>query len=290
MTQRGFTLIELSIVLMVIGLIVGGVLVGRDLIHAAEIRKTISQYEQFNTAVNAFRGKYNCLPGDCVNADQFGMGDACLTLGFADGTCTNGNGDGMIGSCNYDVACSASVSLREYTNFWHHLSVAGFIPHPIRIYDSWPLGDAAVAGIATPPAVLKAIKTTVVGGRTFISGWAVKADSRYSQNALSWVPDGDTLPAHILIMGANGTPDAINGNAGNYAIQDIYAIDQKTDDGLPASGKARGWNGNTQIGGISTFVLSPGNGSGYCGTTDNPPLYNASYPDTTCGLSLKAAF
>jgi prepilin-type N-terminal cleavage/methylation domain-containing protein len=48
----GFTLIELSIVLVIIGLIIGGVLVGQDLIHAAQTRAAVSQLERYNSAVN----------------------------------------------------------------------------------------------------------------------------------------------------------------------------------------------------------------------------------------------
>src|ERR1700735_3583176 len=62
--ERGFTLIELSIVLVIIGLIVGGILVGQDLIKAAETRAQISQIEKYNSAVNTFRGKFGGLPGD----------------------------------------------------------------------------------------------------------------------------------------------------------------------------------------------------------------------------------
>jgi hypothetical protein len=51
-------------VLVIIGLIVGGVLVGRDLIQAAAVRATITQIEKFNTATNTFYTKYNGLPGD----------------------------------------------------------------------------------------------------------------------------------------------------------------------------------------------------------------------------------
>src|SRR3984885_3925644 len=73
--QACFTLIELSIVLVIIGLIVGGVLVGQDLIKAAEIRATVSQIEKYNTAANTFQTKYNALPGDvpAAQAASFGM-------------------------------------------------------------------------------------------------------------------------------------------------------------------------------------------------------------------------
>jgi len=67
----GFTLIELSIVLVIIWLIIGGVLTGQDLIKSAEIRAQISQIEKYNTAVNAFKLKYNCTPGDCPNATDY---------------------------------------------------------------------------------------------------------------------------------------------------------------------------------------------------------------------------
>jgi prepilin-type N-terminal cleavage/methylation domain-containing protein len=69
--QRGFTLIEMSIVLVVIGLIVGGVLVGRDLIRAAGVRATVTQIEKYSTAAgmvsdSSFAGEIGTtnFPGD----------------------------------------------------------------------------------------------------------------------------------------------------------------------------------------------------------------------------------
>ena len=80
--QSAFTLVELAIVLVIIGLIVGGILGGTDLIKSAEARKMMRQMEEINSALQTFRLKYNCVPGDCVAASAFGLG-------------TSGNGDGL---------------------------------------------------------------------------------------------------------------------------------------------------------------------------------------------------
>ena len=73
--RDGFTLIELSIVLVIVGLLVGGVLVGQDLIRAAKIRSQIGQIEQFTLASQAFRLKYDSKPGDMLGtkAVKFGF-------------------------------------------------------------------------------------------------------------------------------------------------------------------------------------------------------------------------
>lgn len=92
----GFTLIELSIVLVIIGLIVGGILMGRDMIRAAELRSVARDVEAIKTAINTFQNKYNCLPGDCLNATQFfGQASSCPTPPVLTdpGTC-NGDGNG----------------------------------------------------------------------------------------------------------------------------------------------------------------------------------------------------
>ncbi len=91
-SRLGFTLVELSIVLVIIGLMVGGVLVGRVLIQQAQVRAAASQLQQMETAYRTFQTKYSCIMGDCPNAtDFFGTNYMSYACTMPNG---NGNGDG----------------------------------------------------------------------------------------------------------------------------------------------------------------------------------------------------
>ena len=121
----GFTLIELSIVLVIIGLIVGGVLVGQSLIGAAAVRAQITQIEKFNTAANTFYGKYGGLPGD-LNAS------AASQFGFAarGQYAAEGDGNGVIEGVFADAAgsnCGTCEGTGETAVFWVDLSTAHLI-------------------------------------------------------------------------------------------------------------------------------------------------------------------
>lgn len=105
--QKGFTLVELSIVLVIIGLIISSVLVGQELIRSAELRSTINQYESFNAAIATFRGRYDGIPGDVDGATDFGF---------------TGDGDGdnlLIGTG------TAGHAANENVFFWNHLGSTG---------------------------------------------------------------------------------------------------------------------------------------------------------------------
>src|SRR5579863_4925333 len=102
--KSGFTLIELSIVLVIIGLIVGGILTGRDLIDAASQRAQITQIERYQTAVHAFQAKYGgYLPGDIPDPAASGFG--FMPRGTLDG---QGDGNGLLAANCANTSGSSS--------------------------------------------------------------------------------------------------------------------------------------------------------------------------------------
>ena len=112
---RGFTLIEIAIVFIIIGLLLGAVLKGQELMTAARVRDIIQQQEQYKTAFIAFLDRYRNPPGDYSQASANIKEVAAGPCGnpTANG---NGNGDNKI-----DTAGS------EHTLAWEHMSKAGFL-------------------------------------------------------------------------------------------------------------------------------------------------------------------
>lgn len=159
--QSGFTLVELSIVLVIIGLIVGGVLVGQSLIAAAKVRAQLTQLDQYDAAVNAFQAKFNCLPGDCTAASG---------VTFNGGTAATGNGDNLI---TYDAAWTdASV---ESAVAWPEMATQGMI-----------------AGTYTPPANLGAFPGTGLPAARLGGFVMLGASNTTNYYVLSSYTTGDT--------------------------------------------------------------------------------------------------
>jgi len=213
--KKGFTLIELSIVLVIIGLIVGGVLVGQDLIRAAEIRATISQIEKYNTAVNTFRGKYNALPGDMNSATASAFGFA--TRGTVPG---EGDGNGVIEGSSSGSG-NGFLQGGETTTFWVDLSVGNSAtPLNINLVDgsfstaSDTVGTASIAGTALP-LYYPAAKLGR-GNSVYV----------YSTNGVNYYNIANVTSV------ASGAPVV----SPSMTVAQSYNIDKKVDDGFPLTG------------------------------------------------------
>lgn len=206
-SNKGFTLIELSIVLVIIGLIVGGVLVGQDLIKAAEIRATVSQVEKYNTAVNVFRLKYNGLPGDLATPASF---FSSVTSGNES---AQGDGDGLIeGNASANTPCTLTTCIAgEAAVFWYMLNNAGLIPDAVTTvnYEAFTL---TVSDATNPAARMgKGARFAIMS----IAGINYYVIGNFGNSALT---------AGTATFTAAMTP--------TEALQ----LDGKLDDGKPASG------------------------------------------------------
>jgi prepilin-type N-terminal cleavage/methylation domain-containing protein len=208
----GFTLVELSIVLVIIGLIVGGVLVGKDLIETAKIRSQIVQIKDFNIAVNTFRVKYNALPGDIPDprASQFGFPPR------GTGQATGDNNGALEGINGTGVPISYATGAGETALFWVDLSMAGFIKDSFNTATA----DVPIPGLYTAtstPSIADFIPRSELQDDAYVYVWSRNKKNYYGLSNVMAV--GSELHSSPFI-----------------SVYHAYSIDSKIDDGMPATG------------------------------------------------------
>jgi len=116
--QGGFTLVEIAIVLVIIGLLLGGVLKGREMITNAKIKRIENDFAGVSAAIYAYQDRYGVLPGD----DPAAVSRFSGTWTAAD----NGNGNGNIGG-----GWNSTNNASESRKIWKHLRGAGLIAGPV---------------------------------------------------------------------------------------------------------------------------------------------------------------
>ncbi|MFZ4541485.1 MAG: type II secretion system protein [Rickettsiales bacterium] len=220
-SNRAFTLVELSIVLVILGLLVGGILSGQALIRAAELRAVSTEYSRYVTATHTFRDKYLALPGDMNNAVSF-WGAATV----------NGNGDGVVNT----GAAGASGEIFQY---WNQLAQA-------RLIEGTYTGIAGVGG--SGHAI---IGTNVPASRLPSTGWTDYYMGNYAGNGEMWTYDYGN---NTFFWGASSVGHVTYTSA--LKPEEAWNIDSKIDDGKPGLGKVMVmWNGCTDA------IASTGNAS-----------------------------
>ncbi len=121
-SENGFTLIELSVVLVVIGLIIGGVLTGQQIIQNARITSAINAMQSYQGQIQVYSQNYGALPGDDNKAGtRFPDGKA-----YADG-----QGNGSIGTANSFDTESTAPPAGESRLVWSHLRAAGLVKNQV---------------------------------------------------------------------------------------------------------------------------------------------------------------
>ena len=250
--RQGFTLLELSIVLVIIGLLIGGIFVGQSLIHTAQLNAVISEFNRYQTATQNFKMQYQALPGDMNNATQFwgsaggtGSDTVCQAIASTTAATCNGNGDGFIG---------ISVVWGDETyRFWQHLANSKMI--------EGSYGGSAVWGAWLPGVNVPA--------------------SRYSSNVEwivspgQWSSGGNTTAFNTDYGTGHALEIFTNPNAG-ITPKDAWSIDKKIDDGKPALGNVmlQNWSVCTNAANMSDLTAT----------------YTLTVTTASCGLIFLASF
>lgn len=246
--HKGFTLVELSIVLVIIGLLIGGILAAQSMIGTSKIVAMAGQIQQFDAGVMAFKSKYNALPGD---SPQFG-GDGDKII---DRTAASGDDNSM------------NVFQCEIANFWHSMDPSQFSYN-------------ACNGGGGPNAYTKGVNKNVPLSKlgkagSFVIGSAISPGGVHA-DPLS--------PNYYVILdpsqpGFTDTPGFYGfmvTSATNSAVTpaDSLALDKKIDDGIAN-------NGNVLSGGINDVYSGDGAPTSTpisdCSTTTTYNLQNIGY-------------
>jgi type II secretory pathway pseudopilin PulG len=260
--KMAFSLVELSIVLVILGLLIGGILSGQALIRAAELRSITTEYSRYIAATQTFRDKYFALPGDMTNATAFWGKSATYCAGASGtaatpGTC-NGNGNGQVN------IGSASATAENF-EFWKQLAFAGLI-------------EGTYTGIVGPGSAHDTTPgVNAPKGKLSSTGWSVYYTSGYALDPGMYVYDY----ANMIGFGSVATGSWPFNPA--LKPEEAWNIDSKIDDGKPATGKvmAKGFTAN--VGTTSACTTSTSN-IDYAGT------YRLSNSVIDCTLMFPQAF
>nr|WP_315467525.1 prepilin-type N-terminal cleavage/methylation domain-containing protein [uncultured Undibacterium sp.] len=143
--QSGFTLIEIAIVLVIIGLLLGGVLKGQEMVENSRIKSVVADMRGVSTAFTGYYDRYRALPGDETAATVLARGWGALG---------GGNGDGVVTLAVADTFLNAGV---EHAAMWQHLRGAGFLSgNPLTVGQAAlpRAGTGGLMGGATAPFAL----------------------------------------------------------------------------------------------------------------------------------------
>lgn len=246
-SQAGFTLVELAIVMIIIGLLIAGVLKGQALITNARITSTVAQVKAIEAATSTFRDTYNFIPGDMPNPNV-------RLPNCAAAPCTNiGDGNGKL--INAPNAAPANENQAYFPQLYAASLITGIQPGPANQVFGGNMPEAKLSGVgigigstASPPVA-----------------------GNFGGNLI-----GANLPQDGMYLVFTNSPTAAQ-SATTVALTPDAAlrIDTKIDDGLPDTGDVRG--AGTAGMGLGTACGNaggaPANGYATINKTANCTLY-----------------
>jgi len=199
--QTGFTLVEIAIVMVIIGLLLGAVLKGQEMITNARAKNIENEYNGIVAAIYSYQDRYRALPGDDDKADRFGLDCSANQCGDGDGTI-----DG-----NFD----SEGDTDESRLFWLHLRNAGLVTGATDSLDQ-PLNTlTGIIGVSTG-LTAAGISGTFVAFTKIPQNIALIIEAR--------LDDGQSASGRIRGLNSDGSADAADYADASELYQLIFAL------------------------------------------------------------------
>lgn len=207
--QEGFTLVELAIVMVIIGLLIGGILKGQELIKNAAVSATAAQLKAFESAYTTFIDVYAGKPGDLASARA--KIQACI----AGNRCNNGDGNGWIWHANSSASNPGATDTGNTGEIYQalkHMAAADLIGG-VRLNVA-PGIDALVA--------------SKIGGYLYVG--EILGNASYHRGSGAALTPGGIYVSQALHNNANPRSGRVN------TPSETARLDRKIDDGVPGTG------------------------------------------------------
>lgn len=243
--NRAFTLVKVSIIIIIIGLVIAGAVTVTTLIEQARLRSITDDISIYKAAYNNFYLKYKAIPGDMKNAfDYWGEVADCINenTNISYKGC-NGNGNFLINAKNATSTFPEIDTKKENYKAWQFLALSGLIPskYSDKLNSDFKIGENI-------PASQYSNKI----------GLALSYSSSYCSYIAQDTPNCEpsTVNGNYLFIGSIDNPTFVGG--GFLTTADALAITTKIDNGMPKNGKLLGYSGNPESG-IVTNKCTRGN-------------------------------
>ena len=189
--QGGFTLVEIAIVLVIIGLLMGGVLKGQELINSAKVKNLANDFRSMSSFVYAYQDRFRALPGDDANVANHVAGGVAAT-----------SPAGTLNNARISGNWNSTTQTDETYLFWQHVRLAGLATGTPTIGAAEYIPRNAEGGAIgiTGDAILTA-PTTPWPGNFYICSTGIQG--RFARQLDTMMDDGNTQTGTIRVI-ANG--------------------------------------------------------------------------------------
>ncbi len=214
--QAGFTLIELAIVLVIIGLLLGGVLKGQELINSAKVKNLANDFRTIPVYIYGYQDKFKALPGDDKDA-----------AGHVGNSALNGNGNGALGGAWFDAGAN---NASEAYQFWRQVRLANLAPGVTDVAnvdwrptnaDGNPVGIMAGTNVAASSAMKDASGNAIKGSYVICSQGVL---GKYVIQLDVTMDDGNSSTGSMLAAKTNTPALALTADTGTIDPAASYIV------------------------------------------------------------------